>query len=433
MERSAQQSPVQKTLENLDELLIRLKNEHTLPGLAVGVVQDGELVFAKGYGLANIEKETPATPDTIFRIGSISKTFTAVGIMQLWEQGRFQLDDPVNDYLKAYKLISPDPDAPPITFRHLLTHTSGIGEVRDLSDILRPTVGLSAKADQPRLPLREYYRNGLRAEVYPGEKWAYANHAFATLGQLIEDISGQAFPDYMIEHVFTPLGMTRTDYLLSDRVKSSLAQGYAFKKSRFVPVEYTRVVVEGAGSIFSSVTDMSRYAAALTNGGKNEFGSVLKPETLAMMMEPQMGTDLKVFGMGLAFILDQYGDHRIAWHNGGWPGFVSAMYVAPDDRLAVLVFTNSSSPAPDAIAIEVMHRLLGLPQPGEQIPMPGLLEAPHQWPELAGFLRPEERFPDEPPRVDRAGRRGGSFRSEEPPGAQGSVRSNDPGSADVPG
>ncbi len=104
MERSAQQSPVQKTLENLDEILIRLKNEHTLPSLAVGVVQDGELVFAKGYGLANIEKEIPATPDTIFRIGSISKTFTAIGIMQLWEQGRFQLDDPVNDYLQAYKI-----------------------------------------------------------------------------------------------------------------------------------------------------------------------------------------------------------------------------------------------------------------------------------------------------------------------------------------
>src|SRR3989337_3129245 len=126
-----------RVLAQADGLIIAAMNEHALAGLAVGIIHDGALVYAKGFGLADAKEQRPVTPDTVFRIGSISKTFTAIGLMQLWEQGKFQLDDQVNEYLRAFKVQHRDPQAPPVTFRHLLTHTAGIGEWRHISDLAR--------------------------------------------------------------------------------------------------------------------------------------------------------------------------------------------------------------------------------------------------------------------------------------------------------
>ncbi len=379
---------VEKTLTEIDDILVKALNEHLLPGLAVGIIRNGELICTRSLGFADIPSQKTITPDTVFRIGSISKTFTAVGIMQLYEQGKFKLDDPINPYLKAYHIISPSPDAPPVTFRHLLTHTSGIGEGRSLWDLFKPVVGLGEKPDRHPTPLKEYYAGGLKADIAPEQKWAYANHAYATLGQLIEDISGEPFAAYMRRHVFEPLGMACSDFELTRVLKDGLAQGYEFKKGQFKPIPYQRVIVGPAGSVFSTVNEMTLYAAALMNGGSNLHGTVLKPETLDLMMTPQISGETPSFGMGLAFILPRYGGHRIAWHNGGWPGFTSAMYVAPDDKLGVLVFTNCSNPAPDILAVELMHRLLGVPTPAEAATSRVIMENPHLWGELTGSFGP---------------------------------------------
>ena len=386
---------IDRVLAQADGLIVAAMNEDALAGMAVGIVHDGALVYARGFGLADAKEATQVTPDTGFRIGSISKTFTAIGLMQLWEQGRFQLDAPVNDYLRAYKLRHRDAKAPPVTFRHLLTHTAGIGEFRHVSDLarFRSTFGLGAKEGQPVRPLREYYGGVLATEVYPGEKWAYANHGFATLGQLVEDISGEPFEDYMATHVFAPLGMFHTDYLLSERVRDRLARGYQLKKGGLVPVEYLEVVVRAAGSIFSSVSDMAKYVAALMNGGRNEHGAVLQPETLSMMMQPHYQADPRLPGMGLAFWLDSFDGHHVAWHDGGWSGFTSAMYVAPEDRLGVVAFTNTTSlfGGPDPLARKLLRALLDV-GPGADVPQPGLLETPHLWAELCGYYGPKPGF-----------------------------------------
>lgn len=381
---------IQKTLENLDELLVPYINKHKLPGLAVGIIRDGKLVETKSYGYADLERKIPVSPETVFRIGSISKTFTVAGIMQLWEQGKLDLDDPVNNYLKDYKVLHDDPEAPPVTFRHMITHTSGIGEVRSLNDIFQPVGGLGAETDEPEIPLSEYYDGLLKPEVYPGEKWAYANHAYATLGQLVEDISGQPFGQYAIEHIFEPLGMHKSDYFLTDRVRDDLSSAYNFKKGRFEPVEYLRIEVPGAGSIFSTVKDMARYVAALMNKGANEHGRYVKEETFAQMVSPQLEIDPRLnMNIGLYFVLTQLGDHKVIWHNGGWPGFSSSMWVAPDDRLGIVVFTNTSSGAVDMISMKVLRSMLDVPDPAEQFPVEGLLESPHDWPELCGFYAPK--------------------------------------------
>ena len=383
---------IENALKGMDAYQVEAFNEHVLPGLAVGVVHEGKLVYSRNFGYADIEHETPVTGDTIFRIMSISKTFTSIAIMQLWEQGKFDLDDPVNPFLKSLKVVHKDLNAPQITFRHLLTHTSGIGEMRGLTDLLLPVHGLGSKAGTRILSMPEYFNGELKAEIYPGQKWAYANLAFAVLAQLIEDISGQPFEMYMRAHVFEPLGMLHSDYFMSERVRDELAQGYQFKKDRFEPVEYLRLNTPGCGGIFSSLNDMVHYVSALMNGGKLGKAQILQPETLKLMMTPQLDTDLRVFGMGLGFVLSQYGPYQAARHGGGWPGFITEMAVIPEQKLAVLVFNNSSNSAPGLIAKGLLYRLLGLPDPAEKLPDATILEDPARWASLCGSYGPKPGF-----------------------------------------
>jgi CubicO group peptidase (beta-lactamase class C family) len=379
---------VERVLERADELIVEAMNERTTPGLGVGIVNGSGTVYVKGFGLADIDRKRPVTPKTVFRIGSITKTMTAIGLMQLWERGEFRLDDPVNDYMRGCRVEHSDPAAPPVTFHHMLTHTSGIGELRKVTDLFQPIVGLGTKPDGPAPSPEEYYAGGLRPRVYPGTKWAYANHAFNALGQLVADISGEPFAGYMIENVFEPLGMKNTDYLRSERVREGLAQGYNFSRGRLKPVKYMEIVVRGAGSVFSSVEDMCRYVAALLGGGANEHGRVLEPETLSLMMEPHYRLDERLPAMGLAFLLDDLDGHLIAGHDGGWPGFISSMLLCPEEELAIVAYANASSLAAQEASQALIRHLLDAQEPASRLPKKGILESPHLWPELRGFYGP---------------------------------------------
>jgi CubicO group peptidase (beta-lactamase class C family) len=155
-------------------------------GLAVGVIADGGLAWFHGHGVADVGAKAPITEDTVFRIGSITKTFTAIAVMQLWERGLVDLDAPANDYLRSFRLILVRPNVRPATVRHLLTHTAGVGYWRRVSDLLQPGVGSGVRAARSGAPpLEDYYRRGLPVEVEPGTKWAYSNHGFAALGQIV--------------------------------------------------------------------------------------------------------------------------------------------------------------------------------------------------------------------------------------------------------
>jgi CubicO group peptidase (beta-lactamase class C family) len=372
-----------RVIPDVDSLVDEVYGKSALAGLAVGIVRDGELVYSRGLGEANIARHIPVTADTTFRIGSISKTMTAIGIMQLWEQGKFDLDEPVNRYLRTYKVLHMDPNAPPVTFRHLLTHTAGIGEVRDWGDLMQPIGGLAVREGEKILPLGEYYKGRLTPEVYPGTKWMYANHGFATLGQLVEDISGEPFADYMRRHIFEPLGMEHSDFLRTERVRDTLAVGYAQTRRGFKPLPYQDIAVGAAGSVFSSVNDMAKYVAALL---KND-GTLLKPETLTLMLTQQYTPDPRLPGMGFGFLLDDIGTHRVPWHDGGWPGFISSVYFAPEAGVGVMTFTNSSSRGTHELAIRLMAKLLDAPDPNE--PLKDVLPTPGLWRDLVGYYGPE--------------------------------------------
>jgi CubicO group peptidase (beta-lactamase class C family) len=361
-------------------------NRWPVAGLAVGVVRHGSLAWFHGHGAADIGAGTPVDQDTVFRIGSITKTMTAIAIMQLQEQGLVDLDAPAADYLRAYRLIPAKAGFRPATLRHLLTHTAGVRAVRQPSDLLRPALGWGTRAGRPVPPLAEYYQGGLHIDVEPGTKWAYSNHGFATVGQIVEDVSGMPFGRYLRERVFGPLGMDHSDLTRSGRVRPGLATGYVLRSRGLKAVTDREVVPAGGGSAYSTTGDMARYAAALLGGGANEHGRVLRPETLATMFEPSYQPDPRIPGMGLGFFRGRAGAHPTVGHDGIWLGFHSALVLAPDQGTGVVAFANTGPFSPLAaagpVASAVLRSILGLP--GDAV-RTGVPEQPWAWRELCGW------------------------------------------------
>ena len=361
-------------------------NRWPVAGLAVGVVRHGSLAWFHGHGVADVAAGTPIDQDTVFRIASVTKTITAIAVMQLLEQGLVDLDAPANDYLNAYRLIPARPGFRPATLRHLLTHTAGVRAVREPSDLFRPALGWGTRAGRPVPPLAGYYRGGLHIDVEPGTKWAYSNHGFATLGQIVEDVSGIPLGRYFRERVFGPLGMDHSDLTRTGRVRPRLATGYVLRSRGLRAVTDREVVPAGGGSVYSTTGDMARYAAALLGGGANEHGRVLMPATLASMFEPSYQPDPRIPGMGLGFFRGQAGAHPTVSHDGIWPGFHSALVLAPDQGTGVVAFANTGPFSPFAatgpVASAVLRGILGLPEDALRTGVP---EQPWAWAELCGW------------------------------------------------
>ena len=373
----------------VDEIL----NRHAAVGLAVGVVGTGGLGFFHGHGVADIVSKTPITEDTVFRIGSITKTFTAISVMQLWEQGRIDLDAPANDCLRAYRLVPAKASFRPATVRDLLTHTAGVPQMpypgRALVRVFAGA-GLTESGDsydlrQPLPTLAEYYGGGLRLAAEPGTRFTYGNHGFGTLGQIVEDVSGKPLARYFREHIFEPLGMTGSDLLRSERVKAHLATGYKLRSHGVMAVTDRQSVTAGAGSIYSTPGDMARYVAALLGGGANSRGRVLEPATLASMFEPHYQTDPRVPGMGLGFWRSYLGGHLAVEHPGVLPGFNSQIFLAPGDGAGVMAFTNGASGAMIWLMAEaggLLRQLLGV---ADEVIRTDVPQHPEIWADLCGW------------------------------------------------
>ena len=354
-------------------------------GLAVAVINDSGIAWFHGHGLADVGAQTPITEDTVFRIGSITKTFTAIAVMQLWEQGLVDLDAPANDYLRTFRLVPVRRTLRPATVRHLLTHTAGVGYWRRLWDLLQPGVGSGVRARRSgAAPLAHYYRRGLPVEVEPGTKWAYSNHGFAALGQIVEDISGQPLDRYLRDRIFDSLGMQHTDLVRSERVRPHLATGYVLRSRGLKPVADREVPSPGGGAMYSSTRDIARYIAALL--GAKDCSSVLEPETLATMFQPHFQPDPRLPGMGLAFELGEEGDHRTVGKTGIVSGFHSAVGMAPDEGIGVIVFSNTGGldgrGTPEPLAAALLRRVLGLPADPIRI---DVLPHPETWSEICGW------------------------------------------------
>ena len=369
----------------IDKHIRMIMSSANLAGLVVGIVQGGEVRFLRGYGAADVATQQPATPQTVFRIASISKIVTAVGVMRQWEAGRFQLDDPVNAHLKAYQIRPYAPTDPPITIRHLLTHTSGLGELAPLICYLHPRTLLgTGRPLRPLLPLGRFYGRWLRPDGPPGRKWAYANHGFATLGQLVADVSGRVpsydtFASTMREELFQPLQMGMTDFLRQPHHLPHLATGHRLKKGQhrraWPDVE---ILTQADGSLYTTGEDFGRFTAALLTR------TLLQPATLDLMWQPHFQLHPLLPSMGLGFFVEEWDNQRIVAHDGAWLGFNSSLWLAPEAGWGVFAFTNTGSSAVISLARELLRSLIHAPHPAP----PVVADNPTQWPELVGRYTP---------------------------------------------
>ncbi|MCU7728185.1 TIGR03618 family F420-dependent PPOX class oxidoreductase [Actinoplanes sp. KI2] len=391
-----------ETREHADVIVEPWLARHPAVGLAVAVVRDGRLAVLHTHGLADIASRRPIDAGTVFRVGSITKPFTAIAVMQLYEQGRLDLDAPAACYLRSYRLVAARPGGRRPTVRHLLTHTAGIPEVRHLSDLLHPEAGPfggrppihSVPFGESMPSLAEHLRAGLRPVSEPGIDFAYSNLGFATLGQIVEDVSGVPLAGWFRERIFEPLGMADTGLVRSGRLAARLATGYAVGRHGPYPVPDRDWIGAGCGGIYSTAPDLARFAAALSGGGANEHGRVLAPATLTAMAECQFTPDPRLPGWGLGFARAEAGGHLLIGHDGILPGFNTTLWAAPDGGPAVVALTNGSPGAfgwMEREAKDLLRELLGAPPDTVRA---GIAHRPEIWRTLCGRYRLRPRISD---------------------------------------
>lgn len=320
--------------EAVDTVVLELMKRRHVPGVSLAVVRDGEVVLAKGYGLADVELDAPATPDTVYQLASVTKTFTAAAVMLLVRDGKLALDDKIGDRLADL------PEAwRPVTVRQLLSHTSGIKSYTSVEGFHKTT----RKDYAPREILDLVAKAPL--EFPPGEKWNYSNTGYFLLGMLIEKASGQTYSAFMADRVFKPLGMGRTRTNDLKAVIPGRALGYAFNGRELENGEYTSPTQPfAAGMLVSTVVDLAKWDAALAEG------TLLDAATLQQMWAPTKLAGGEEAGYGFGWQVSKTGERRSVSHGGGIPGFSTELLRYPDDRLTVIVLTNLEGGHSESIA-----------------------------------------------------------------------------------
>lgn len=374
--------------EQLQAVVHDLAADHPNVGMAVGIAGPDGLTDFVGYGVEDLRRGTPITADTGVRIASITKTMTAIAVMQLVEQGRIDLDAPAERYLRSYRLVGPRADSATPTVRHLLTHTAGLPELAHVSGLLRPDFGESIPLGRPRPPLAQFYGGRIRLRAEPGSRFVYGNHSPATLGQIVEDVTARPLGTYLSEHVFAPLGMTATTTDLT-AAAPALATGYEIRNRRVEPIALREMITVGVAGVCSTPRDLGRYLAALLGGGSLDGARILAPESLATMIAPHVQPDPRIPGVGLVFFRTSLGGGVVAaGHQGTVPGFHSQILFLPDVGVAVMVVTTGSREAdfwvPGAAA-RVLRLAAGLPEPK-------VVAGPHHpqvWNDICGWYRLE--------------------------------------------
>ena len=317
------------------------------PGVSIGIVYDQDLIWAKGYGYADLEKKIPATPSTAYRIASITKLFTATAILQLRDEGKLQLDDPVAKHLDWFHLDDPFDDSPVITIRHLLTHTSGLP--RELNalywdDMNFPEHGEFVKMFQEA------------STILPREtELKYSNVAFNVLGEVISSVSGKPYPDYVKEHILKPLGMAGTEVVPKENMPA-LAKGYGFRRpgqARRIESFFDKRAMAASGNMASSVEDLAKFISLQFREGRAGDAQILKGSTLREMQRVHWLHPSWKGGRGLGWsVVNVDGQVRIT-HGGSVPGYRTFVSAVPADKFGVIVLTNAEDGNPGSYAKNV--------------------------------------------------------------------------------
>ena len=315
----------------LDGIVPLQLGQEDIAGATVAVVKDGRLLFAKGYGYADVAGKKPVSAEeTLFRPGSVSKLFTWTAVMQLYEQGKLDLDRDVNDYLD-FKI--PDAYGKPITLKNLLTHTPGFEEqIKDL---------ITEGGGSP--DLGQYVKTHVPQRIFPpGTIPAYSNYGTALAGYIVERVSGRPLMDYMDENIFRPLGMARSTFAqpLPPALAPHMSGGYKLA-SQGGAKPFEVVTAWPAGSLSSTATDMARFMTAHLQGGQLDGARILKPETVSLMHGRLFALDPAANAMAHGFYEQSRNGRRIIGHGGDTVYFHSELYLVPDAGLGFFISHNS--------------------------------------------------------------------------------------------
>jgi len=302
------------------------------PGATAIVVRDGRVVLRKGYGLANVELNVAMRPETVMALASLSKAFTAAGILKLAEQGKLSLQDDIRRFLPAYPTRGER-----ITIEHLLTHTSGISALAETSDMRA-----SAVQDVKVVDMIGDWVKDLPPDSPPGERWAYSNWGYTLLAAIVEQASGRGYAEFLRQNLFDQLGMSHTYYSDRRQVIPLRAAGYDQQGDAVFNVLQPRNRIlnpNGAGGWLSTVDDLARWNEAL------DAGRVLSRTSLERMFTPYRLKDGTSTGYGYGWDLGEYDGHHVQEHQGGTTGFLSYIIRMPDDHVFVAILSNRNSTA----------------------------------------------------------------------------------------
>lgn len=348
-----------------------------LPGIAVGVVSDQDLVWASGFGFADVAAKTPMSPTTKFRMASHSKMFAAIAIMQLREQGKLRLDDPVSNYLPWFKAKPAGDDDGPITIEQLLSHSSGMQ--REAGD--HWTSYEFPTADE----LRRLYADR-QAPFAPSVRWKYSNLAFSIVGAVTEHVSGQSWADYIDRNIFKPLGMNASSV---DKSVPGLAVPYA----RRMP-DGTRAVLPfvdargmaAATGVTSNVEDMAKFVSAQFRRGARGGDRIVSTGSLRELHRVRSVEENWTSGTALGFDVNRIDNRTYVGHGGGYPGNTTQTLIQLDDKVGVIVLTNTNDSNPFDIARQLMTTV-GKAVAKAAAPKPVVVAWDPTWARFAGLYR----------------------------------------------
>jgi D-alanyl-D-alanine carboxypeptidase len=343
---------VRDALELLDLWIEEQRAYYQIPGLAIGIVHGQELIWSKGYGVEDLESQDPVTPATLFRLGSVSKLFTATAILQLRDRGKLQLDDPVVEHLPWFELEDAFEDAPPITIRQLLTHTAGLP--REVAFPCFSTHECPSREEIMRAKPTQ------RAVFPPDMTYKYSNLGMVLLGEIIVAASGETYADYLQNHIFTPLGMQRSVVNPARGRHPRMATSYLRRRpdgSRQVSEYYETRALAPAGGVISSVDDLARFAIFhLQADPASTAGEVLAASTLQEMQRPHWVRSDWEGGMGLGFRISRRNDQTLLSHGGWIGGDRTHFLLLPAQDLGIIALVN----AEDASPLTFSHQALDL-------------------------------------------------------------------------
>lgn len=376
---------VQATAATVENLFKEYADSMHTPGFVYGIVLDGKLLYSGNFGYANLEQRIPANTQSLFRIASMSKSVTAMAILQLSDAGKLNLDDPAAKYFPEMKQIKPlTTDAPPITIRHLLTHGAGFPEDNPWGD------RQLARSDEE---LRQFIGRGISFSTVPGTAYEYSNLGFAILGQIVQNVSGMDFQEYTIKKILQPLGMNATVWEYQNAPETNLALGYDWTDGAYqnIPLEH-HGSFGAMGGLITSIDDFTNYIALHLSAWpprNDPENGPLRRSSLREMHQPWRFTSLRsdfhypngrkcaavnAYTYGLAWMQDCDGKVYIR-HSGGLPGFGSNWTMLPDYGLAVMSFTNKTYEAPATMNLAVLDTIITLAglKP-RTLPVPDILE-----------------------------------------------------------